>query len=207
VAGREALQLGLLKRIGDGSTVSVMDDKWIPGIRSMQPSVQRGPPSENVTLVGQLIDHDIGAWKIDMVRQKFITPEADAILNIPLRRDGGEDSWAWSLEKTGNYSVKSAYRALVSRNEHRALDEGTITESSTSEKHLWSALWKLNVMPKVRVFWWRVLQGILPVESTLKHRHIAPIARCKICLAADEDLQHALLLCDHAKKFWSEAQA
>jgi hypothetical protein len=52
VAGREALQLGLLRRIGDGSTVSVTDDKWIPGIRSMQPSVQRGPPSENVTLVG-----------------------------------------------------------------------------------------------------------------------------------------------------------
>jgi hypothetical protein len=32
IAGREALQLGLVKRIGDGSSVSVWQDNWIPGI-------------------------------------------------------------------------------------------------------------------------------------------------------------------------------
>nr|XP_051230109.1 uncharacterized protein LOC127348034 [Lolium perenne] len=65
-------------------------------------------------------------------------------------------------------------------------------------------VWKLNVVPIVRVFWWRVLRGIFPVESILKHRHIAEIARCKICLDADEDLMHALVQCSHAKKFWEE---
>ena len=103
-----------------------------------------------------------------MVRRNFIPPEADAILNIPLRREGGDDFWAWSLEKTGIYTVKSAYRALLSRNEQVALDEGQITETSSAEKQLWSGLWKLNVMPKVRVFWWRVLRGILPVEADRK---------------------------------------
>jgi hypothetical protein len=62
-------------------------------------------------------------------------------------------------------------------------------------------------MPKVRVFWWRVLRGILPVESTLLHRHIVPIATCKICLAANEDLRHALIMCEHARKFWVEAES
>jgi hypothetical protein len=35
----------------------------------------------------------------------------------------------------------------VSRNEQQALGEGTITETSITEKQMWSALWKLNVMP------------------------------------------------------------
>jgi hypothetical protein len=209
IAGREALQQGLIKRIGSGLTVDVWNDKWIPGIRSMQPTVQLGEAEDHdeISLVSDLIDNEIGCWKIDKVRRNFIPPEADAILNIPLRRGGGEDFWAWSLEKAGIYSVKSAYRALMSRNEYLTLDEGTITESSSTQKQIWSALWKLHVMPKVRVFWWRVLRGILPVESTLKHRHIVQIGRCKICLAADEDLFHALITCDHARRFWDEAQS
>jgi hypothetical protein len=137
--------------------------------------------------------------------------EADAILNIPLRRQGGEDFWAWSLDKMGVYTVKSVYRTWsdesMSRNKQAALDKGTVIESSNSEKQLWTTLWKLKVMPKVRVFWWRVLRGILPVEATLKHRHIVPIGRCKICLAEDEDLMHALINCEHAPKFWLEAQS
>lgn len=52
-----------------------------------------------------------------------------------------------------------------------------------------------------------MLRGILPVESTLKHRHIAQLGRCKICLSTDEDMLHALITCDHAKRFWVEAEA
>jgi hypothetical protein len=62
------------------------------------------------------------------------------------------------------------------------------------------------VLPKVRVFWWRVLRGILPVESTLRHRHIATMARCKICKGADEDMVHAFIKCSHAQSFWTEAR-
>ena len=61
---------------------------------------------------------------------------------------------------------------MTIRNEQAALDEGTVTSTSTTDEQMWKSLWKLNVVPKVRVFWWRVLRGILPVENTLKHRHI-----------------------------------
>jgi hypothetical protein len=112
-AGREALQLGLIKRISDGLTVSLWTDKWIPRSRTMQPSFQLHDDENNVeeiNLVPELIDHDIGCWNIDMVKRIFIPLEADAILNIPLRRDRGDDFWAWSLEKAGNYTVKIVYR-------------------------------------------------------------------------------------------------
>jgi hypothetical protein len=106
--------------------------------------------------VVELIDPTTGSWKIDLIRRNFISSEADAILNIPLRRGGGEDFWAWSVENTGGYSV-TAYRSLLNRNEERALDEGTITETSMSDQRMWKSLWKIHVMPKVRVFWRRIL--------------------------------------------------
>jgi len=33
-----------------------------------------------------------------------------------------------------------------------------------------SAVWKLNVPPKVHVFWWRVLHNSLPSKAELKRR-------------------------------------
>jgi hypothetical protein len=59
----------------------------------LQPTTNIG--EDEIALVYDLIDHDIGSWKVDKVRTNFIAPEADAILNIPLRRGGeGDDFWA-----------------------------------------------------------------------------------------------------------------
>ena len=199
IAGRSALETGLIKRVVNGSDISVWTDRWIPGITNFTPSGQLGV--EPIEKVSELIDGATGGWKVDMVWRNFFTPEAEAILNIPLRAFGGEDFLAWALERSGNYSVKSAYRALTTQNELRALEEGTVVGSSSSEQQLWIALWKLKVIPKIRVFWWRVLRGILPDSVTLKNRHIKPLARCEICTSMDEDLLHALVHCPHAKKF------
>jgi hypothetical protein len=125
IAGREALQLGLIKHIGDGSLVSAWTDNWIAGTMTMSSSAWIG--DDDINTIFDLIDHDIGRWKVELVCDNFIATKVDAILNIPLRPGGGEDFWAWSLKKTGIYSVKFAYRALVDRNEHLTLYEGTIT--------------------------------------------------------------------------------
>jgi hypothetical protein len=41
-----------------------------------------------------------------------------------------------AFRKAGIYSVKSASRALMSRNEYLTLDEGTIMESSSTQKQI-----------------------------------------------------------------------
>ena len=157
--------------------------------------------------MSELIDPSNWSWRQDVVRNNFIAPDAEAILNIPIRQGGGDDFLAWAFERSGNYTVKSAYRALVTQKERVALEEGTATGTSEEDTQLWKSLWKLNVIPKVSVFWWRVLRGILPDEATLNYRHIAEIRRCKVCLAMDENLEHALIHCSHAKCFREEAAA
>ena len=204
-AGREALKVGLVKRVGDGSTINIWSDSWIPEARSLKPQFK--PTDTNLVMVTELIDQDSWTWRTDLVRSTFIAPDSEAILNIPLRNGGGEDQVAWNFENSGIYTVKSAYRSLVTQNEQRALQGGTTTGTSQTDERVWNSLWKLKVLPKIRVFWWRVTRGILPDECTLQRRHIKESSRCNVCLAMDEDLMHALIHCSHAQRFWEEAQS
>lgn len=89
--------------------------------------------------MSELIDTYNWTWRSDLIRDTFIVPDADAILNIPLRAGGGEDFLAWDHEQSGVYSVKSAYRSLVIKEEQAALREGTVTSTSESEGQMWTS--------------------------------------------------------------------
>jgi hypothetical protein len=66
------------------------------------------------------------------------------------------------------------------------------------------SLWKLMIFPKMRVFWWRLIWGILSYVSTLKHYHVRELGRCDTSLAVDETLMHALITCSYPKRFWKK---
>ena len=82
VVGRDALRCGLIKRVGDGSSISIWDDNWIPGVASLKPVFR--PADSELLKVSELIDSYNWTWKADLVWKTFIKPDAEAILNIPL---------------------------------------------------------------------------------------------------------------------------
>ena len=96
MAGREALRSGLIFRVGDGSSISVWNDKWIPGTISMSPIFR--PQHTTIERVSELIDPSNWSWRQELVRNNFIAPDAEAILNIPIRQGGGDDFLAWAFE-------------------------------------------------------------------------------------------------------------
>ena len=132
IAGREALRCGLISCVGDGSTLDVWTDKWIPDTISMSPIFR--PQNTAIRRVADLIDKSNWSWKYEVVRETFIAPDAESILNIPVRQGGGDDCLAWAFERTGNYTMKSAYRALMTQNERLALEEGTATGTSNDDQ-------------------------------------------------------------------------
>ena len=56
--------------------------------------------------------------------------------------------------------------------------------------------------PKVRVFWWRVINEFLPEKQVLHRRHIEPVATCDTCGNQEESIGHVLMNCTIAKLFW-----
>jgi len=194
LAGREVLTQGLIRRIGNGETTLIWRDRWLPNHFSGQPLT----PSEGqlVSRVGELLSEN-GQWDEALIRQIFFPIDAEAILRTPVRPNH-EDFWAWEPEKFGMYSVKSAYRLL----DTRRINESNLQAESVSENTDWNKLWKLKVPPKVKVFWWRVINEFLPTRQILHKKHIEPIANCDLCGADSESIRHVLMECSVAKSFW-----
>jgi ribonuclease HI len=161
----------------------------------------------DVVTLDELIDPVQHQWRSEKIHEIFLAPDARAILQIPLCRSAGDDWLAWHYEKSGVYSVRSAYRALLSSKESReAAINGGVGHSNLQNVDKWKRLWKLNVLPRVRVFWWRVLKGILPDYATLTRRHVRVHSTCSVCNSASETLYHAMMECGHAKQFWNAAR-
>jgi hypothetical protein len=62
------------------------------------------------------------------------------------------------------------------------------------------------VPPKVRVFWWRIVNGYLPTRGILHGRHIEHTPNCEVCGVDEESIKHVLMDCTIAKNFWAEVK-
>lgn len=69
VAGREALNMGIIYRIGNGEKVSIWNDNLIPGSIGLKPL---GLLTDKTLLyVSELIDHSAGTWKESLIKETF----------------------------------------------------------------------------------------------------------------------------------------
>ena len=97
--------------------------------------------------------------------------DVQSICRIPIGNIG-EDIWAWKHDKFGNFSVRSAYKALCQQRQR----SDVTTESSRVTGDSWNKLWGLQVPPKVCNFWWRVIKKFVPCRAILKERRVEQIS-------------------------------
>ncbi|XP_073362870.1 uncharacterized protein [Aegilops tauschii subsp. strangulata] len=121
-----------------------------------------------------------------------------------LARRHVDDFWSWIHEKNGVFSIRSAYSMLVNTKmrreawlEGRANSSDTDRESKSLEK-----LWKVNVLPKVKIFLWRLAQQSIPTTGLLHHRNMSTSTRCGLC-GAEDSWKHSLLHCTVARCVWA----
>lgn len=74
---------------------------------------------------------------------------------------------------------------------------------SSSRNKWWTDLWKLEIPPKVKVFWWQLSLDILPSGKNLVHHHVSISPSCKLCGYATESSLHAIFECPFTRKAWS----
>ena len=102
----------------------------------------------------------------------------------------------WKGERSGNYSVKSAYRLCVTE----------IADNSHMHANgRWNLIWKLNVPPKIKNFLWRVCRGCFPTRARLNSRGVSCPLDCVHCNHNYEDSIHILIECPKAVQVWRNA--
>jgi hypothetical protein len=92
------------------------------------------------------------------LRTSFAALDVADIVKVKPSMRLDQDVLAWAYERHGSYSVKSAYKLL--KEDQMAMAMATTGESRSSDgNYFWKKTWNLNIPPKVRVFWWRVLHN------------------------------------------------
>lgn len=152
MAAREMVERGSRWCIGNGKTMEIWRDRWIPTPNNFKIISPKGSDGELVK-VAQLIEEETGMWKANLIKRIFLTHEADLILGIPLSPRLPEDSRIWAWSKNGNFTVRSAYGVAlkVLEDANQAKARGAC---SKKEKYagLWKLVWKLNCPNKIKHF-------------------------------------------------------
>jgi hypothetical protein len=99
LAGREALKLGLIKRVGSGQSISIWEDNWLPSSVSMRPMGRL--QETDLVMVDELLTEN-NEWNEPLIHDLFFAPDADSILSIPLRSTGGMIGWLGRRRSPGS---------------------------------------------------------------------------------------------------------
>jgi hypothetical protein len=102
--------------------------------------------------VSDLVDPSTKTWKEELVREIFYPPDAETVLQLKIPSVDGEDILAWHPERSGLFTVRSAYRLALERKMKD--NTSSMSDKLAGDRDLWNMVWKANVPPKVRVIGW-----------------------------------------------------
>ena len=199
VAALPILKVGCCWRVGNGHSILVSGDKWIPNYPTNAPLLPLRKEVREV-VAAKLIDPQLHAWRTEFIMNMFEQVDVEAICRIQLSQRDVEDTMIWLHLKKGLFTVKSAYKVA-----REVLHGGNIAESLRGcvGKRVWAALWKLRIPNKIKVFGWRACNDILPTKLNLSKQKIIEDAMCPICMRFPKLAIHALWECEAAKDVWA----
>jgi hypothetical protein len=124
---------------------------------------------------------------------------------IPLSSIPFDDEWAWFFEKSGSFTVRSAYRMInsIKRRREMWLDHQAGISNIQEEEGAWTKLWQLKVPSKIKVFLWRLARHSIPTADVLHKRNMSTIVGCQLCHATTDSWRHSLLSCTLARSVWA----
>lgn len=198
LAGLQCFKQGYIWRVGDGTQIKIWEDNWIPGSHNMKIQTNRG--NNLVATVDELIDPINFTWGGDLLKTIFWPIDVCRIMQIPIRA-GRDDLVAWQYNRSGTFSVKSAYHCQW---DYKFGERSAQMQASTaSRSRLWKRLWNLKVPAKIKIFGWRALKGLVPCRAILANRHVGDSGGCPVCQNGPEDIKHMIFTCARAKQVWN----
>jgi hypothetical protein len=152
--------------------------------------------------VDELIDPVTESWDLQLLSQTFWEEDVKVIRTIPVHVEM-DDVLAWHFDEKGCFSVKSAYwvhRHVLRRSQHHG--RAGAAGSSEGNDKFWKQLWKIDCMPKVKHFLWRLSHNALAFRKILQRKGMKIDTRCCMCGRSDEDGGHLLFKCKAVKEVW-----
>ena len=106
-------------------------------------------------------------------------------INLFIAKD---DEWLWRDDETQGYTVKSAYKMLMS-------------ENSAHGGFRYDVFWRTKGLPSAQFFAWRVLINKVLTRDNLYNRGVRLGSNtCALCEITDETVSHLFFTCKVATR-------
>jgi hypothetical protein len=178
--------------ITNGTQIRFWEDKWLgtSPLREQYPSlyhIVRHKQATVAELCGTLPFNF--TWRRDLIGSKLVAWNEllSRLANLTLTPE--PDEFRWNLLRSGQFSVKSHYLALI----------------HSDVPNLNRRLWKLKVPLKIKIFLWYLRRGVILTKDNLAKRNWQGSVQCCFC-HKDETIQHLLFDCPLARTVWSIIQ-
>ncbi|XP_056685339.1 uncharacterized protein [Spinacia oleracea] len=192
------LQTGCAWKIGNGSNVVASKDKWVHGRVPIFASHIRLMDSK-LWKVSHFIQSQTLQWNATLVIKSFEYKDASDILSAELPCSTSPDFLYWTKHNTGNFTLKTGYAFL------REIDDQRHHLNNLDTKRFlpfFKLLWALKILPKWKLFIWKLIVEGIPVKTSLFRRGVNLDITCDFCGDHDEDSQHIFRLCKLAQDVW-----
>ena len=109
---KDMILKGACYLIGDGSSINVWMDSWIPWIEGFKPKPKDNSILMNPLMVCSLINQDTHEWRMDKLMELFEFESIAAIKKIRFSTTQQEDKLIWIKDEKGRFSTKAAYKVI-----------------------------------------------------------------------------------------------
>eukprot|EP00253_Pinus_taeda_P003539 PITA_03539 len=100
-----------------------------------------------------------------------------------------EDKFIWD-PIGGNYTVKDGYKSLQN-------------SSAANTWPLYKVVWRIDSLPKIKIFNWTLLHGNILTAENLRKKGIQGPSICCLCKNAEETCGHLFIECSFARQCWN----
>lgn len=186
---REVLITIVKWEVGDGAGVKAYGEPWFENALQFIPQNSE----QRALTVRDLVNQEQGGWDMGRIMQEFGHQACVQIISglDPPAPHKGSQRLIFSLTTDGEYSVKRAYNHI------------RYGGTGLTKDPLWNIIWKKGiVVPRVRLFMWKLVQNGLPLAQVLVHRTSRGDPFCMVCKGAVEDALHLVFGCPFTKACW-----
>jgi hypothetical protein len=177
-------------KLGNGNMISFWNDNWIgcTMLKDLYPRLYALETSKQVTVNAKMAAHTLDDSfrhkPMGGIEQAQFTALSDLVRNVSLVPIS--DRWSWSLEGSGEFSVKSI---------RKAIDDKRLPDLNYKTR------WIKSVPNKVHVHAWKMRLDGLPTRFNLSRRGIMiDSISCPICDNGVESSRHLFFSCIMAKQ-------
>ncbi|CAN1167394.1 Putative ribonuclease H protein At1g65750 [Linum perenne] len=181
---------GTRSAIRDGNDTLFWTNNWVDSDLRLIDYANTDDVEFDIDCTVASMTNSEGQWDFQRL-EKFLPPEAvDMVVGMsPPRASSGSDDWVWGLEKSGMFSIRSAYNIICNH-------------EFAQNPNLWKTVWRWKGPNRITHFLWLAAKEKLLTNEARSRRGLCLGGDCRWCSGEAESTAHVLRDCNFAKAFW-----